>query len=245
MDAVEAEPKIGLSVETSGRVGSVALGRGDTLLDTGVFTADRQHAVELLPTVRSVCRRHGVQPDQVGELFVSGGPGSFTGLRIGISFAKMVACAGCARVARIPTLDAIAQNALALEPPPDTVGVILDAKRGRVYAAAFKLVDDAEAHYRGVSEPAELDPVAFLESLPPTAAVLGEGVQYHRDAVERSGLHICPENCNRSSAEVVYRLGRRRAAANRWDDVATLTPIYIRRPEAEEVYERRFGPKNT
>jgi tRNA threonylcarbamoyladenosine biosynthesis protein TsaB len=238
MSGLTLEPWACLAVETSGRLGSVALGRGDEIKEAMTFSAARRHAVELLPIVEAICRKHGVRPADIGEVYVSGGPGSFTGLRIGITFAKVLTLGGRTRVVRVPTLDVIAQNALTLEHPPAHLAVVLDAKRGRVYAAVFELVGPGRSAYQCTSAPAEVEPADFLTRMPPGSAVVGEGIAYHRAAVESSGLVILPEACNPARAEEVYRLGRRRAAANQYDDPTTLTPIYIRRPEAEEVYER-------
>ena len=241
MDRPVSNPTICLALETSGRVGSVVLGRGDEVLEVAAFSAARRHAVELLPTVQRVCRAHGVRPDGIEEVYVSGGPGSFTGLRVGVSFARTVALEGRVRVVRVPTLDIIAQNALAVEGPPAHLAVVLDAKRGRVYAAAFELDASAEPAYRRTTDPAEVVPSDFLAAMPPGGAVIGEGINYHRAAVDASELRLLPEEHHQARADAVYRLGRRSAAANRYDDPRTLTPIYVRRPEAEEVYERRHG----
>jgi len=243
MNGPPSDSTICLALETSGRLGSVALGRGDAVLEVAAFSAARRHAVELLPTVQRLCRKQGVRPEQIDEVYVSGGPGSFTGLRIGITFAKTVALDGHARVVRVPTLDAIAQNVLAVDEPPAHLAVVLDAKRGRVYAAAFELVASAAPAYRRLTEPMEAVAADFLAQIPSGGAVIGEGIAYHHDAVDRSGLVVLPEEHHQAQAEVVYRLGRRRAATNQYDNPATLTPIYIRRPEAEEVYERRHGPE--
>lgn len=228
-----------LAVETSGSIGSVSLGRGDTVLESAEFSADQRHAVELLPTVQGLCRRHDLTPMQIEQVYVSGGPGSFTGLRIGITFAKSLALGGPARIVRVPTLDVIAQNALRMDDRPTHLAVLLDAKRGRVYAAGFEWAQDGAVHYRRTIEPAEVDPAQFLGRMPAGTAVVGEGVAFHRGSVESGGLLILPERFNRARSEVVYTLGRRCAAAGRFDDATTLTPIYVRRPEAEEVFEQR------
>ncbi|MFH0983363.1 MAG: tRNA (adenosine(37)-N6)-threonylcarbamoyltransferase complex dimerization subunit type 1 TsaB [Planctomycetota bacterium] len=245
MSKTAGERRVGLAVETSGCVGSVALGRGEEILEAKELSDGRRHAVELLPVVQMLCRRHNVRPGEVAEVYVSGGPGSFTGLRIGITFAKTLALGGGTRVVRVPTLDVIAQNVLALDPPPAYLAVVLDAKRGRVYAAAFELVEAGGPGYRLIMQPAEVAPADFLARMPPGSAVVGEGTAYHREAVEHSGLVILPAPYSQALAEMVYRLGRRQAAAGCFDDPNALTPIYIRRPEAEEVYERRHGEPTT
>jgi tRNA threonylcarbamoyladenosine biosynthesis protein TsaB len=227
-----------LAVETSGRIGSVALGIGPAVLETRTFSTPLRHAAELLPTVDRLCQDRDVKPDAIEEVYVSGGPGSFTGLRIGVTFARALALACGAKVVRVPTLKVIAQNALEAPPPPTTLAVVLDAKRRRVFAAPFALDSGAYAPTR---EPAELDPDVFFATLPRGCAVLGEGLAYHSEAVERAGLRLLPEALNRPRAEIVHRIGYREARNGRYDDTATLIPIYIRRPEAEEVWERRHS----
>jgi tRNA threonylcarbamoyladenosine biosynthesis protein TsaB len=227
-----------IALETSGRLGSVTLSRGPRLLETTVLSAEKRHAVELLPAVDSLCKRHNVRPSQLDEVYASAGPGSFTGLRVGMTVARTLAWAARAGVVRVPTLDVIAENALEAAEPPRHLAVLLDAKRSRVYAAAFVLAGD---HYRRLTEPAEVDVEEFAATLPGGCVGLGEGIPYHQAAVNRAGLPVLPEALNRARAEVVSRLGFARASAGHFDGPGELVPIYVRRPEAEEVWERRQG----
>ncbi len=228
-----------LAIETSGRLGSVALGRGSELLETRSFSADLRHGVEMMPTIDSVCRAQGLTPQQIGECYVSAGPGSFTGVRIGIIAARTLALAGGIRIVRVPTLDVIAQNALTLDDPDANLGVILDAKRKKVYAAAYVKENDT---YVCTMSPAECDPADFFEQLPRPAALTGEGIDYARQAVEQSGLAVLPQHTRRPRAEVVHQLGHARAVQGDFDNPRELVPIYFRRPEAEEVWRRRHRP---
>ncbi len=143
-----------------------------------------------------------------------------------------------------PTLDVIAQNSLALSVVPQYVAVILDAKRKKVYAAAFVCRDGG---FERAAEPAEVDPDEFFSSLPHDCALTGEGIPFAREPVERSGLTVLPESTFRARPEVVHRLGHASAVAGDCDDPRSLVPIYVRRPEAEEVWERRHGetPEST
>lgn len=225
-----------LAIETSGRLGSVAVGRGAHLLQVTDFSTSLRHAVELLPSIERLCRGLGITPADIGELYVSGGPGSFTGLRISITVARTLAWAASVRVVRVPTLDVVAQNALDVDDPPPHLGVILDAKRQKVYAAAFTLRGSL---YGRTTPPAECDPDTFFASLPRPAALMGEGIPYTNEAVARSGLRVLPEGTFRARAEVVHRMGFALASAGHYDDPGQLTPLYVRRPEAEEVWERR------
>lgn len=230
------ETGFNLAIETSGRFGSVAVGRGSQILEVASFSTALKHAVELLPTIDRLCRAQGISPTEIAELYVSGGPGSFTGLRIGITVTRTLAWSTGARVVRVPTLDAVAQNALGQDDPPQNLAVVLDAKRKKVYAAAFVLRNNA---YERTTEPAECDPDTFLAALPRPGALIGEGIVYIHEPVGRSGLRVLPESTFRARAQVVYRLGLAQASAGKYAVPSQLIPIYVRRPEAEEIREQR------
>lgn len=225
-----------LAFETSSAVGSVALGRSGELLQAHTFTGSRRHAVEFLPTVADLCARHSVEPSAIDVVVVSSGPGSFTGLRIGITAARMLAMACDASIVSVPTLQVIAQNAATLPDPPERVAVLLDAKRHRVYAAVFSLHEGA---YVSATDAAEWEPERFLKAQDATCAVMGEGVTYHRHAVDASGMTVLPPSVYAPRAEVVLRMGAARARQRLFEDRHTLIPLYVRPPEAEEKRRQR------
>src|ERR1043166_5745410 len=234
-----------LAIETSSASGSVAVGRGAEVLGVRCFTRPRAHAVEFLPSIDELCREHRIAPAEIGLVFVSAGPGSFTGLRIGITAARTLALANGAKIVALPTLEVIAQNALDLSDAPQCVCVVLDAKRARVYTACFALsearngTDGKYAKYVPMDAPREADPAAYLASQPRECAVLGEGVPYHQAAVSNSGLRILPPELFPPRVETVYRLGFARAMRGEFVPSRDLVPVYIRPPEAEEVWVAR------
>jgi len=232
------ESSLALAIETSSALGSVALGRGQEILDVRRFSKPRAHALEFAPAIQSLCDEHGVSPSQVAAVFVSAGPGSFTGLRIGITAARTLALAVGAKVVAIPTLEVIAQNALDASPRPPRVSVVLDAKRARVYTATFELRSN---RYVGLDEPREADPAAYLAQHPRDCAVLGEGTNYHREAITASGLRVLPEELFAPRVETVFALGLQRASQNEFLPARDVTPVYIRLPEAEEVWAAKQG----
>jgi tRNA threonylcarbamoyladenosine biosynthesis protein TsaB len=225
-----------LALETSGRQGGVAVAHGSDLLAAEAFSTDRNHAVELLPVVDRLTRQVGWTPADLDEVHVSAGPGSFTGLRVGIAFARALALAVGVRIVRVPTVEVLARNALALTPRPPHLAVLLDAKRQRVYAATFTLRGD---RYEIVTPAAEADPVALLAAAPRPLAVLGEGVPHHRSAVDAAGVALLPEASWPARAEAVLAVGGELATRGAYTAARDLVPIYIRRPEAEEKWERR------
>jgi tRNA threonylcarbamoyladenosine biosynthesis protein TsaB len=241
-----------LAIETSSASGSVAIGRGRNLLGAHRFSQPRAHALEFLPSIDRLCRTHGVQPAEIARVLVSAGPGSFTGLRIGITAARTLALATGACIVALPTLEVIAQNAVDLPAPPPTVCVILDAKRARVYAATFALeslseprtsvrADSPHPQYVAVDNPREADPRTYLATQRSDCAVLGEGVSYHQAAVSGSGLRVLAKELFAPRVETVYRLGFERASRGLFVAPRDLVPVYIRPPEAEEVWAARHG----
>jgi tRNA threonylcarbamoyladenosine biosynthesis protein TsaB len=214
----------------------VAIGRGEQVLGQRSFRSAQRHAVDLLPTIDGLRREFGAEPGGIGTVFVSVGPGSFTGLRLGLAAARTLAFALGARVVGIPSMDVTAQNALQLNPRPTQVAVLLDAKRGRVYAATFRWNADV---YAADSLPAEVDPAWFLARLTPDFVILGEGNPIYQSLVQSAGFIAFPEELHVARAETLYRLGHRRAQQCQFDDPRSLVPIYVRPPEAEEKYDAR------
>ena len=239
------EPGHALAFETSGLIGCVALGMGPGVLAVKRLGGPRRHAVDFVPAIAEICRDHGVEPRSIGHVYVSSGPGSFTGLRIGVIAARMIARSTGARIVAVPTLEVIAQNALDAADPPQRVAVILDAKRRRVYAAAF--VRRGE-RYAPATDGVEADPERFLAdqaAASGSCGVLGEGIASHREAVKASGLVLLADELHAPRAETVYRLGYEYGSAGGFTDPGSLVPTYIRPPEAEEKWAQRHPDRRS
>jgi tRNA threonylcarbamoyladenosine biosynthesis protein TsaB len=225
-----------IAIETSGRRGSAALALGPRLLAEREFPTQVEHARELLPTIDTLCRDHGCVPGDITQCYISIGPGSFTGLRVAATFARHLALATGARLCAVPTLDVIAENCVGLETPPEHVVVLLDAKREQVFAAVFRFADGI---YSRLIEPQLVRPGDLLATAPRPMAVVGEGIDYHRKAVEATGVQIVDSSLWWPRAASVHKLGWRLASQGQFTPARHLTPSYIRRPEAEELWEKR------
>lgn len=194
-----------------------------------------RHASEFLPVVQQLLHRQGWAADSISHVFVSVGPGSFTGLRIGVTAARTLGWSIGARIVAVPTLDALAQNARAADPPPSNLAVVLDAKKGLVYAAAYRREGDV---YRRVHGPVLASPAEFLAGCAPDVCVLGEGVDYHRPALEAAGVTLLDPTIYPARAENVFAIGLELAQAGQFTPPGDLIPLYVRRPEAEEKWEQ-------
>ncbi len=225
-----------IAIETSCRRGSVAVGEGPDLRGVATFSADARHAVELLPAIDRLCAEAGWERRSIGQVHVSVGPGSFTGLRVAVTTARHLAMGLGARVVAVPSLAVVADNARLVGRPPTRVAVILDAKRKQVFAGWF---ERRGVWYESCGEPVLVEPGGWLTSLPRPLAVMGEGVGYHRAAVDAAGVDVLDEDVWMPRAESVLRIGWRMKEAGEFADVRAVTPLYVRRPEAEEIWERR------
>ncbi len=228
-----------LVIETSSRVGAAALADESGLVAQQTLPGTVRHAGELMPTIDAMLRARCWPPDSLTDVFISVGPGSFTGLRVGVTVARTLAWSVNARIVAVPTVDGLALNALQAPECPAHLAVILDAKQDRVFAAAFEVRDGS---CRKTIDAHMVEPGEFLGSCPQPLAVLGEGIPHHRQAIAESGATVLPEPLWWPRVEHVYLVGRNMAAAGRFTPGSDLLPLYLRRPEAEEKWEKLHGP---
>lgn len=227
-----------LALETATRATSVALLRGGELIAEQRASADEGATAEtLLPTLDALLKRCGETAVSVEAFAVSVGPGSFTGLRIGVATVKGLAFGTARPVAPVATLAALARTAPETDLP---VVAMLDARRGEVYAAAYSPVGDAprELLPEGVYTPQELAP-----RLPEACVLVGEGIAVCGEWLREQrgpGLRLHPPPQSDPSARHVGALGAALLARGRGIDAADLLPHYLRRAEAEV---RRTGER--
>ena len=225
----------GLALETSGRIGSVAAVLDGAVVAEEEFAHGLQNAAQILPIIDRLTRAQAWTPRDLNEVYLSVGPGSFTGLRIAVTLAKTLAMATGVKLVAVPSVRVLAENA------PDEarhVIIVLDAKRGQIFTARFERVAGKWVE----REPAKLDSLtAMLARAPRPVHLLGEGIPYHEKFIDRdeAGVLVAPPELARARASVVAEIGYGMARGGEFADAQRLTPIYIRRPEAEEKYEER------
>jgi tRNA threonylcarbamoyladenosine biosynthesis protein TsaB len=225
----------GLAIETSGRAGSLAIAEEGRVLAEEEFSHGLKHAAGIVPIIDRMCTSRGWKPMDVEEVYVSAGPGSFTGLRVGITVAKTLAFVTGARVVAVPSVDVLARNAPA---GWQNLIIVLDAKRDQIFTASFENRDGEPV----AREPAHLGSLhAMLQRTPRPVHLLGEGIPYHEKFVPKGdpAVLLSEPGTWRARASIVAELGARLAREGRFTDAMHLTPIYIRKPEAEEKFEER------
>lgn len=192
-----------------------------------------RHAASLLALCAEVLGRAGVGYRELDRLAVGIGPGTFTGLRIGVATARALAQAAAIPLVGVSTLQSLALGALR-EPSLEEIGAVaavLDARRGEAFAAVWR-VDRVDGP--AVIAPAAFTPEALVESLgalaPPVLAI-GEGAIEFRQVLERSGAFVPDDDAqlHRVNAVGHCRIARQLTPA----DPGRITPQYLRLPDAE------------
>ena len=218
---------VSIAIETSCRAGGIALGVGEQLVEQVNFDASRRHAARLVSQLDQLLSRASLEPTDLNQLYVSVGPGSFTGVRVGVTVARTLAqfVDGLAMVA-VPTVQAVAENMR--DHGWDHLGVVLDAGNGQVHAATFSRRGDAIVpDAPGATQEAR----SFVDGAPKPILLTGEGLWYH-DLVG-SQVELADEGVRLPTAEGIWRVGRRLAEAEQFTPIERLLPIYATPPAAE------------
>jgi tRNA threonylcarbamoyladenosine biosynthesis protein TsaB len=217
-----------LALETTERVGTVAAAEDANVLRQLSLDPALRSGQSLAPALVRVLAEVAWEPADVELVAVGIGPGSFTGLRLGVTVAKTFAYAAEADILGVDTLETIAAGV-----PTDVrrLAVAVDAQRGQVAAAVLARRDDGRFD---VEQPMRLvDADAWLAGLPAGIAVAGPVLEKLKDRVPH-GLNVVPAEFWHPTAANVARLAAMDYAAGRRDDLWRLAPHYSRRAAAEE-----------
>jgi tRNA threonylcarbamoyladenosine biosynthesis protein TsaB len=215
-------------IETTGAVGSVALLRGDSVLGEETLGEGTTHGVALHPALERLLKAAGLAPKDLGLVVAGTGPGSFTGMRVGVGAARSLAFAVGCPVAGIPSFDALAAGAPGDAP---AVAAVRDARRDEVYFALYGPAAPGGARAalvlpcrRGVKEAAA--------SLPPACLVLGEFRAEIAALAKAPGVRpgSAEESVVRASA--VARLGRAALLRGGAPAPESVLPLYLQPPLA-------------
>jgi tRNA threonylcarbamoyladenosine biosynthesis protein TsaB len=222
-----------LAIETSGRDATLAALEGfaegndkgnSRLVREAAIVGPERTAQFLAPRLKELLAAVGWQPSQIELVAVAVGPGSFTGLRIGVTTAKTLAYAVGAQVVGVNTLAAIAQQAPATSTP---LWCVMDAQRHELFAAKFDALQGMTTDMQILSQP------AWTKLLEPGNRVSGPGL--HRLRVELpTDVQSIDQSLWQPLASTVGQLAWRDFQAGRRDDLWKLVPQYYRQSAAEE-----------
>ena len=228
-----------LGLDTSAVVCSAALMEDGVELASFSRREGLTHSEVLLPGILDMIKKSGKSLSDVDAIAVSVGPGSFTGLRIGIATAKGLAYDRDLPCVPVSTLEALAENAR--EQNPALVCAVMDARRGEYYNALFAVENSAlrrQTEDRAISGDALTDELKGFERI----IILGDGadkfVSAHREFID----FLAPDSIRWQSALSVCRVAKRYFESERVS-CRRLAPRYLRLPQAEREWNKKQKKK--
>ena len=226
-----------LAIDTSSLVLSCALAEKDRLVAEWTVQKRLTHSEQLLPHMDEMMKEAGISKKEITGIAVSIGPGSFTGLRIGLATAKMAAHIWNVPLAGVDTLEALAWNMAGAQA---FILPLLDAQRGNVYAALYGAFDEMWLEEKEEAAPVDEVIEAALRHGGPIIAV-GECADTYREKLLNAGIKLAPPANRMARAASVAMAGWKKLEEGKTDSPLRILPNYIRRSEAEVLWEKQHG----
>ncbi len=229
-----------LAIDTSTQVSSVAVVSDGKLAAELTMQAKLTHSETLLPHIEEVLGMANQKKEELEGIAVSLGPGSFTGLRIGLATAKAMAYALQLPIVGVPTL-----RALAWHFPVEGFQLLpmIDAQKGNVYVERYmwehgKLLKKTEVQVLPVEEV-----IRRTEELPGTVVLMGDVISKRIEGKQTLPMHVmlAPLHLRMPRAANVALCGLELLKEGKTGNVMDMEPVYIRRSEAEVLWEKRHG----
>ncbi len=234
-----------LSIECSSREMSICVMRGDGATDSlRSESFARQEGLDragtsalLAPMIATALQNGGIDPGAIDLIAVTNGPGSFTGLRVGIVTARVLAYVTDSAIVAVNTLEAIAMKtsgSMKLE-PGKSIAVVINAQRQQLFGGTFRVVESEKGtKVEPVNEMQLFDRDAWIESLSTGTVVSGTGLKPLTALSEKSGITVGDQSLWQPDAETVGRIGLAKYNAGVRDDIWALEPVYFRPSYADE-----------
>jgi|LSQX01.1.fsa_nt_gb tRNA threonylcarbamoyladenosine biosynthesis protein TsaB len=229
-----------LALDTSTMVATVAVMEDERLLGEYVLNHKRTHSQKLLPMIKNIMDDLELTPKEIDIFAASTGPGSFTGLRIGVTTVKAMAFAAGKPVVSVPTLDAIAYN---IPMSSFLVCPIMDARNNQVYTAIYSWngrLQERVTDYLGVPVSELMD---IIKERNMKVVFAGDAVEIHREYLKAE----LKENCEFAlghlrlpKASCVASIAFLKAGEGLIQNSFEMAPFYLRKSQAEREYEKKF-----
>jgi len=219
-----------LGIETSGLVGNIAVCDGNKVLASKSYGKNFSHGKEIVSTIELLFNEINQEPGDIDLIAVSTGPGSYTGLRVGVTCAKTLAYGLEKPVIDVPTLDVLVENVK--DNSAKTICPVLDAKRKSVYACIYERTGNKN---RKCTDFLIISPDSLIDILPESTLIFGDGIAPYREIFTQKNLTIVEDEklCIADAADVA-RLGLERYEQGIRCEINALAPLYLRKSEAEE-----------
>ncbi len=231
-----------LAVDSSGLVASVAILEDDVLLSEYTVNYKKTHSQTLMPMVDEIVRMTELDLHTLDAIAVAGGPGSFTGLRIGSSTVKGLADVLHIPVISVPTVDALAYNLVGAS---GLVVPIMDARRSQVYTGIFEY--DAKNELIIHMEQCAIaitDLITRLNEMGKKVTFLGDGVPVYKKVITETlnvPYSFAPAHISRQRAGAVGALSEKYYNEGKYTEPSEHRPDYLRKSQAEREREEKMA----
>jgi len=228
-----------LGIDASGIAGSIAYMKDNKLIGEYYICDKLTHSETIMPMMEHMRKLIGLELSDVDAIAVTSGPGSFTGLRIGVTTAKALALALDKPIIGIPTLDVIAHN---ITHTDSVLCPIMDARRNQVYTAAYKWKDK---ELERLSEYMNVDIDDYLYQLAGNyekIIFLGDGVWQYREKIEEqlgNKAEFAASYLNLQRASALVEIASKEYDKGNLVNASEFVPMYLRKPQAEREREER------
>lgn len=224
-----------LAIDTATKTGSVAITSGDSILSERLLNVDTTHSENLLPAIEEMTSETAFVLGEIDLIAVTLGPGSFTGIRIGVGSVKGLALALDKPVVGVSTLESMAANF----PCADRIiKPVIDARKSEVYTADFTWKNGA---LKRLSDDRVEAPEKMLEGVSKNTIFVGDGLLKYGDLIKDTvgdKAFFADHFFSYIRASAVARLGQANFEEKGGLDLASFTPVYLRRSEAEVNREK-------
>ncbi len=228
-----------LAIDASGIAGSVAYIKDGKLAGEYYICDKLTHSQTIMPMLEDMKTLLSINLEEIDAVAVTSGPGSFTGLRIGVTAAKALALALDVPIVGVPTLDTMAHAMVYTE---YLICPIMDARRNQVYTALYKWEEDT---LKRLTEHMAVDIeeyVAGLKDREEKIIFLGDGVSVYENRIKEvlgEKAVFAPSFCNLQHASVLADVATKRYEEGQVEDPSLFVPIYLRKSQAEREKEER------
>lgn len=220
-----------LGIDTSTLMTTCAIMEDDDLIGEFSLSLDMSHSEALVPMIQQLMDNLKLKLSDMDLFAVASGPGSFTGLRIGLATAKSFA-----HVTGKPLIGISSLEVLAMALPYQSIVVpMMDARRDRVFSGVYRMDEYPVQLMSPDALPVE-ELIVYLRTIQGKAIAIGDGAVVYKDILIeglKDSIIFTPGHLNLSSASAVCRLGKRKFELGITDDLFTMSPDYLRDSQAQ------------
>ena len=239
---------ITLAIDSSSKVATAALMKDEKVLSEITLNDKREHSVVLMSIIEDLLKYNNLTVNDIDGYVVSKGPGSFTGLRIGMATVKGMSFGSGKPYVSISSLDALAFSAAQFD---GLICPVMDALRNSVYTCLYRSAvndDTKTVSLEKLTDYSALDLdelIELIKSKNENVMFIGDGLDKYKDYLIQNcpNAYFPPEHLNLVRASALGELGSRLLKNGIYDDPNS-TPFYLKKPQAEREYEQRMQLKN-